>query len=72
MFTSTPYEVTLLSLEVGRTSDGRLEGRARSDAATAWRSFSGVLEFLKVVEELLPSEDPTSPTSNNTKENESE
>jgi hypothetical protein len=62
MFTSASHEITLLSLEVRRTEDGRLEGRARSEATTAWRSFSGVLEFLKVIEELLPSEDPASPT----------
>jgi hypothetical protein len=68
MFTPAPSEAKHLSLEVRRTSDGRLEGQVRSESATAWRSFSGVLEFLKVIEELIPTEDPDSPTPNNTKE----
>jgi hypothetical protein len=42
-----------LLLEVSRNADGRLEGQLRRDAASRWTSFSGVLELLKVLEELL-------------------
>jgi hypothetical protein len=40
-----------LLVEVNRTQDGRLEGRMRTDGSTAWSSFSGVLELLKVLED---------------------
>ncbi len=43
-----------LLLEVNRTSDGRIEGRigtVGADLAGDWTAFSGVLEFLKVLEE---------------------
>jgi hypothetical protein len=68
MVTPTSHEVTLLSLEIRRTDDGRLEGRARPEGAAGWHSFSGVLEFLKVTEELLISNEPTAPTLDDTKE----
>jgi hypothetical protein len=41
-----------LLVEVVRTPDGRLEGRAHTPG-NRWRSFSGVLELLKVIEDLL-------------------
>jgi hypothetical protein len=42
-----------LLLEVSRSADGRLEGQIRADSASRWTSFSGVLELLKAIEELL-------------------
>jgi hypothetical protein len=42
-----------LLLEVSRSADGRLEGRIRAETSDQWTSFSGVLELLKVLEELL-------------------
>jgi hypothetical protein len=53
MVTSIPRSTSAISLEVLRTDDGRLEGRARSGNSTTWHLFSGVLELLKVVEEIL-------------------
>jgi hypothetical protein len=47
----TPKQIMHLVLEIGRTPDGRLEGRLRTDAANPWMPFSGVLELLKVLEE---------------------
>jgi hypothetical protein len=44
---------THLVLEVARSADGRLEGQIRTDTAGRWTGFSGVLELLKVLEELL-------------------
>jgi hypothetical protein len=44
---------TQLLLEVSRSADGRLEGRIRPNIATGWTSFSGVLELLKAIEDLL-------------------
>jgi hypothetical protein len=40
----------------------------RPETTTTWQTFSGVLELLKVLEELLQTEDPESPTLNNPKE----
>ncbi len=57
-----PHEVTILSLEVRRTNDGRLEGQVCLADTNVWREFSGVLELLKVIEELLSPDDPGSPT----------
>jgi hypothetical protein len=42
-----------LVLEMIRTQDGRLEGQLRTQTTDPWRSFSGVLELLKVLEETL-------------------
>ena len=42
-----------LLVEIARSSDGRLEGQICTDAADPWRPYSGVLELLKVLEELL-------------------
>jgi hypothetical protein len=52
---STPRRTVRLFLEVSRTSDGRIEGRIGADGADLadnWMAFSGVLELLKVLEEL--------------------
>ena len=52
---STPRRTVRLLLEVNRTSDGRIEGRIGAegaDLAGNWTAFSGVLELLKVLEEL--------------------
>ena len=53
----TPRQSESLVLEINRDSDGRLEGRLRSQMTDAWRPFSGVLELLKVVEETLDLHD---------------
>jgi len=47
----TPGHTVRLLLEIERASDGRLEGRLRTDRAVVWSPFSGVLELLKVLEE---------------------
>ena len=51
---STPRRTVRLLLDVSRTSDNRIEGRIGTDGAGGdnWTTFSGVLEFLKVLEEL--------------------
>jgi len=52
---STPRRTVRLLLEANRTSDGRIEGRIGPDGADPdghWTAFSGVLELLKVLEEL--------------------
>jgi hypothetical protein len=60
-----------LVVEVARTADGRLEGHART-STEQWQSFSGVLELLKVLEELLDHDQPgrpdPAPTANGPKE----
>jgi hypothetical protein len=47
----TPRQTIRLLLDIDRTPDGRLEGRIRAEGTDAWRSFSGVLELLKALEE---------------------
>jgi hypothetical protein len=42
-----------LDLEISRSQDGRLEGQLRTEAGDRWSPFSGVLELLKVLEDLL-------------------
>jgi hypothetical protein len=54
----TPRQTLQLLVEINRTADGRLEGRIRPDAAEVWTTFSGVLELLKVLEELV-EDDPS-------------
>jgi hypothetical protein len=52
---STPRRTVRLLLEASRTSDNRIEGRIRTDRAESadnWKTFSGVLELLKELEEL--------------------
>ena len=55
---TAPQTLQLL-VEIDRTADGRLEGRIRPGATEQWTGFSGVLELLKVLEDLVevdPSE----------------
>jgi hypothetical protein len=56
-----PKPTKRLLVEIGRTSDHRLEGRARGDTAGPWLPFSGVLELLKVLGDL--SDDDSNPTT---------
>jgi hypothetical protein len=49
----TPGHTMRLVVEIDRTSDGRLEGRMRTEVTDPWKPYSGVLELLKVLEELL-------------------
>jgi hypothetical protein len=46
-----PRQTIRLLLDIYRTTDGRLEGRIRANGTDAWKSFSGVLELLKALEE---------------------
>ena len=48
-----PRPPVRLILDVNRTQDGRLEGRVVLDGTNIKRPFSGVLELLKVIEELV-------------------
>jgi hypothetical protein len=68
----TPRQTTCLAVEISRDPDGRLEGRVRTEATDSdrWKPFSGVLELLRVLEELLdhhsfdvPAPDQTSKRS---------
>jgi hypothetical protein len=52
MDTSPQQHATRIEVEISRALDDRLEGRMRANSNT-WFSFSGVLELLKVLEELL-------------------
>jgi hypothetical protein len=49
---ATSPPVSLL-VDVSRTADGRLEGRISRGSSDAGQEFSGVLELLKVLEDLL-------------------
>jgi hypothetical protein len=51
-----PAPPTRLLVEIVRTPAGRLEGRVRTKVAEPWRPYSGVLELLKVLEELLDAQ----------------
>jgi hypothetical protein len=46
-----PRQTIRLLLDIGRTPDGRFEGRIRAEGTDAWKPFSGVLELLKALEE---------------------
>jgi len=48
-----PRTPVRLTLDVNRTEDGRLEGRVVLHGTDTGRPFSGVLELLKVIEELV-------------------
>jgi hypothetical protein len=54
--------------EVTRAPDGRVEGRIHPDASVPWRTFSGFLELLKVLEELLDHDELESARSDIRKE----
>jgi hypothetical protein len=49
---SQPRRTVGLILEVSRTPDNRIEGLIRPDGTDDAMSFSGVLELLKVLEDL--------------------
>jgi hypothetical protein len=53
-----PRPPVRLALEVNRSQDGRLEGRVVLDGSNNKRAFSGVLELLKVIEELVNQIEP--------------
>jgi hypothetical protein len=53
-----PRPPVLLTLNVNLSQDGRLEGRVVLDGSNTERAFSGVLELLKVIEELVNQIDP--------------
>jgi len=55
-----PRPPVRLTLDVNRTQDGRLEGRVVLDGTDTRRQFSGVLELLKVIEELVNQIEPAS------------
>jgi hypothetical protein len=61
----TPRQTLQLLVEIDRTPDGRLEGRIRPDAVEQWTDFSGVLELLKVLEELVEDDSPELSASDN-------
>jgi hypothetical protein len=46
-----------LLVAVTRTPDGRLEGQISSSSSDPGHEFSGVLELLKVLEDLLDGHD---------------
>ena len=53
MDSRTPPRPETLTLEISRSSEGRLDGNVRSESTEPWRPFSGTLELLKVLEEIL-------------------
>jgi hypothetical protein len=56
MVASAPQRpVARLLLELHPAPEGRLEGRVGIPANDSWAPFSGVLELLKVIEEMLTS-----------------
>jgi hypothetical protein len=57
-----PRPVMRLIVEIDRTPDGRIEGSIRAETAKPWQPFSGVLELLKVLEDVLdPAEQALTP-----------
>jgi hypothetical protein len=61
----TPRQTLRLLVEIHRSPDRRLEGQVRTNAPDPWRPFSGVLELLKVLEELVESRDFVLPEHGN-------
>jgi hypothetical protein len=59
--TPTPKKAVHLTLEVSRSQDGRMEGRADLTGTDSWQEFSGVLELLKVIEALSGDIEPVIP-----------
>ena len=49
----TPQPPETLTLEISRSSEGRLDGNVRAEFTERSRPFSGTLELLKVLEEML-------------------
>jgi hypothetical protein len=58
----TPQQTLQLLVEIDRTPERRLEGRIRPGASEQWTAFSGVLELLKVLEELV-EDDSSEPSA---------
>jgi len=58
----TPCSAATLVLDVTRSPDGRLDGQVRAASSRHWRTFSGVLELLKALEEILDIADLPGPT----------
>ena len=46
-----------LVLDIGKTRDGRYQGRLTVAGAGGQHDFSGILELLAILEDLLGSED---------------
>ncbi len=54
---TTAAQTVRLLVDIDRALDRRLEGRVRTAATDAWTPFSGVLELLKVLENLAEGDD---------------
>jgi hypothetical protein len=68
----TPHQTLQLLVEIDRTSDERLAGRIRPIATKQWTGFSGVLELLKVLEELVEDDSSVFLASDNARNHEKE
>jgi hypothetical protein len=51
-----PRQTLSLLVEIDRAPKGRPEGRIRATVDDAWTPFSGVLELLKVLQEVVETE----------------
>jgi len=52
-----------LLVDVARSSDGRIDGQIRTSTTGASHPFSGVLELLKVLEDLLDHHEVSTATT---------
>jgi hypothetical protein len=68
----TPHQTLQLLVEIDRTPDERLAGRIRPIAIKRWTGFSGVLELLKVLEELVEDDSSVFLASDNALNHEKE
>jgi hypothetical protein len=69
---ATPRQSISLVLEINRGPDGRLDGQIRTKTASRWMPFSGVLELLKVLQDILDDSEqrnlrPAAPSLNSKK-----
>jgi hypothetical protein len=60
-----PRSPETLKLEITRSADGRLDGRVAAPSIAASRPFSGVLELLRVLEEILDATAKASDSGSN-------
>jgi hypothetical protein len=60
----TPRQPRNLVLEINRGPDGRLDGQIRPETASRWMPFSGVLELLKVLQDILDAAEADSQDTN--------
>jgi hypothetical protein len=67
-----PSQTLQLVVEINRTSDTRLQGRVRPDSSEVWTLFSGVLELLKVLEDLVEDDSSELPALENAPNSEKE